>query len=166
MRIVSSRVNYLVPVTGIDLHFCLGAKIKVATSVCTGGSRCPPDICIWMGSIPLSPYQKKHPRRGAFFGAGDRDRTGTDFTPRDFKSLVSACSTTPAWGSDSYGITFCFDRQGSQLVKIQRKCRQAFFDEPIQLRQVHILHGLHGLHRSGIEFRITGLLLIDTLGIG
>ena len=32
-------------------------------------------------------------------GAGDRDRTGTDFTPRDFKSLVSACSTTPAYGS-------------------------------------------------------------------
>ena len=29
-------------------------------------------------------------------GAGDRTRTGTDFTPRDFKSLVSAYSTTPA----------------------------------------------------------------------
>ena len=28
-------------------------------------------------------------------GAGDRDRTGTLFTARDFKSLVSACSTTP-----------------------------------------------------------------------
>ena len=36
------------------------------------------------------------PERGVFFGAGDRDRTGTDFTPRDFKSLVSAYSTTPA----------------------------------------------------------------------
>ena len=34
------------------------------------------------------------------FGAGDRDRTGTRFTARDFKSLVSACSTTPA----SYSI--------------------------------------------------------------
>ena len=40
---------------------------------------------------------KKHPHRGAFFGAADRDRTGTDFTPRDFKSLVSACSTTAAY---------------------------------------------------------------------
>ena len=28
--------------------------------------------------------------------AGGRTRTGTDFTPRDFKSLVSANSTTPA----------------------------------------------------------------------
>ena len=32
-----------------------------------------------------------------FIGAADRDRTGTDFTPRDFKSLVSACSTTAAY---------------------------------------------------------------------
>ena len=29
-------------------------------------------------------------------GAADRGRTGTDFTPRDFKSLVSAYSTTAA----------------------------------------------------------------------
>ena len=33
------------------------------------------------------------------FGAGDRGRTGTLFTARDFKSLVSAYSTTPALGS-------------------------------------------------------------------
>ena len=31
-----------------------------------------------------------------FFGAADRDRTGTLFRARDFKSLVSACSTTAA----------------------------------------------------------------------
>ena len=30
------------------------------------------------------------------FYAADRGRTGTDFTPRDFKSLVSAYSTTAA----------------------------------------------------------------------
>ena len=30
-------------------------------------------------------------------GAADRGRTGTDFTPRDFKSLVSAYSTTAAY---------------------------------------------------------------------
>ena len=29
-------------------------------------------------------------------GAGNRNRTGTDFTPRDFKSLVSTYSTMPA----------------------------------------------------------------------
>lgn len=31
-----------------------------------------------------------------FRNAGGRTRTGTVFTPRDFKSLVSANSTTPA----------------------------------------------------------------------
>ena len=31
------------------------------------------------------------------FGAGDRDRTGTGFLPRDFKSRASANSATPAW---------------------------------------------------------------------
>jgi hypothetical protein len=31
-----------------------------------------------------------------YIGAGDRDRTGMDFHPRDFKSLASANSATPA----------------------------------------------------------------------
>ena len=29
--------------------------------------------------------------------AGDRNRTGTDFTPQDFKSCASASSATPAF---------------------------------------------------------------------
>ena len=32
-----------------------------------------------------------------FFGAANRNRTGTDFTPRDFKSLVSTYSTIAAY---------------------------------------------------------------------
>ena len=35
-------------------------------------------------------------KRGLFVGAADRGRTGTMFPPRDFKSLVSAYSTTAA----------------------------------------------------------------------
>ena len=35
--------------------------------------------------------------RVLFFGAGGRARTDTGFIPRDFKSLASANSTTPAW---------------------------------------------------------------------
>ena len=59
-------------------------------------------------TIPKS----RMPRWGILlFGAADRDRTGTDFTPRDFKSLVSACSTTAAWVTDSNGITFLELRQ-------------------------------------------------------
>ena len=37
------------------------------------------------------------PQGGVPDGAADRDRTGTLFTARDFKSLVSACSTTAAY---------------------------------------------------------------------
>ena len=36
------------------------------------------------------------------FGAGDRGRTGTVFPPRDFKSLASAYSATPAFQTSSY----------------------------------------------------------------
>ena len=41
-------------------------------------------------------HQKRRTLRVVFFGAGNRNRTGTDFTPRDFKSLVSTYSTMPA----------------------------------------------------------------------
>ncbi len=44
---------------------------------------------------------QKHPpsMQPIVFGAGDRDRTGTGLVdPRDFKSLASAYSATPARG--------------------------------------------------------------------
>ena len=45
-------------------------------------------------------FYKEIKKRGKslsfLFGAGNRNRTGTDFTPRDFKSLVSTYSTMPA----------------------------------------------------------------------
>ena len=52
----------------------------------------------------FDPFPRTKHKREAFglpfiFGAGDRDRTGTLFTARDFKSLVSAYSTTPAVGT-------------------------------------------------------------------
>ncbi len=45
-------------------------------------------------ALPSAP--KKHPYR-VLFGAGGRARTDTGFIPRDFKSLASANSTTPAY---------------------------------------------------------------------
>ena len=66
-------------------------------------------------SRPLLIPKKDTPCGVSFFGAGDRDRTGTDFTPRDFKSLVSACSTTPA--ANRYFTTICSVRQGTQKQK-------------------------------------------------
>ncbi len=50
-----------------------------------------------------------------FLGAGDRDRTGTLFTARDFKSLVSAYSTTPAALTDNSIFFPC--RQGASRGK-------------------------------------------------
>ena len=55
-----------------------GGKRKVAASVCTGSSRCPPDICIYMGSTPFLflPNRKDHPAGWSFlFGAGYGSRT-------------------------------------------------------------------------------------------
>ena len=48
---------------------------------------------------------KKAPLLGAFFGAGGRARTDTGFIPRDFKSLASANSTTPA----RYAVLFFYN---------------------------------------------------------
>ena len=52
------------------------------------------------------------------FGAGNRNRTGTDFTPRDFKSLVSTYSTMPA--SLSYRNTIFAFRQGEERRILRR----------------------------------------------
>ena len=55
-----------------------GGKRKVAASVCTGSSRCPPDICIYMGPTPFLflPNKKDHPAGWSFlFGAGYGSRT-------------------------------------------------------------------------------------------
>ena len=68
----------------------------VATSVCTGVSNLPPAGCIEMGSIPLPNQKESTPKGCSLFGAGNRNRTGTLFTARDFKSLVSTYSTMPA----------------------------------------------------------------------
>lgn len=53
---------------GSRLPFLQWEERKEAASVCTGGSGCPPDSCIWMGSTPcfLLPDKKKPPRRVAF----------------------------------------------------------------------------------------------------
>ena len=51
-----------------------------------------------LAAIPPRYINNGTPRWGVpLFGAADRNRTGTDFTPRDFKSLVSTYSTTAAY---------------------------------------------------------------------
>ena len=46
---VHCRMRIKNAVAGLDLHFAFG-EITVATSLRTGGSKCPPDTCIQMGS--------------------------------------------------------------------------------------------------------------------
>ena len=46
-------------------------------------------------SAPVTKESRPHWGRDSF-GAGNRNRTGTLFTARDFKSLVSTYSTMPA----------------------------------------------------------------------
>ena len=70
-----------------------------------------------MGSIPFS-FTKQNSdliRGRCFVGAGNRNRTGTDFTPRDFKSLVSTYSTMPA--------NICLFSLYRPRFKVQRRWR-------------------------------------------
>ena len=71
-----------------------------------------------------SPHQNQNrvPIRGLCFGAGDRTRTGTLFPARDFKSLASTNSTTPACRPRKgrlrllYLIILCLLRQETDAV--------------------------------------------------
>ena len=53
-------VCFWAPPVGLDMHFLsFGEKIKVATSVCTGCRKCPPDTSTAMGSSPPVVSNKK-----------------------------------------------------------------------------------------------------------
>ena len=90
---------------------CFGARRMSSASV-----RLRPSSTAATRSTPSSRHRRRSPRspeshlrfdskapvKGTpngvpFTGAADRNRTGTDFTPRDFKSLVSTYSTTTAY---------------------------------------------------------------------
>ncbi len=52
------------------------------------GSRFPKEI--------KKTHRTRNPVRLSFLNAGNRNRTGTGFTPQDFKSCASASSAMPA----------------------------------------------------------------------
>ena len=82
----------------ICIFFPLGKENNGVVPVEPGTTGSPPDCRIQMGSSPVPVTSKKAPHSGCFFaGAGNRTRTGTLFTARDFKSLVSTDFTMPAW---------------------------------------------------------------------
>ena len=98
--------------TGLDLHFAFGEN------------NCSHQFLNWWqqpatGRLHLNGFdswllqQKTRPPLGVgSFGAGNRNRTGTLFTARDFKSLVSTYSTMPA--SFCYRSTILTFRQGER----------------------------------------------------
>ena len=115
------------PATGIDLHFLFLLEKE---------NNCSHQFLNWWqqvstGHLHLDGFDslvagdKKRERQKplSFFGAGNRNRTGTDFTPRDFKSLVSTYSTMPA--SFRYRSTKFPFRQGERGQKNPwaAKCR-------------------------------------------
>ena len=65
------------------------------------------------------------------FYAADRGRTGTDFTPRDFKSLVSAYSTTAANIKLTLRLYYTFQNLSRLIPLLSNK------NEPIQSAQAH-----------------------------
>ena len=110
-------LTFLVPLTGIEpvrillrgilsplclpvppqrlIHFFTDLRSVVPLSVC--GARQPLRLSIQACVLPTAALAALALASATGGGqARGRDRTGTDFTPRDFKSLVSACSTTAA----------------------------------------------------------------------
>ena len=68
---------------------------------------------------------------GYLFGAGDRTRTGTSFTSRDFKSLVSTYSTTPATGSMVSHFLLC----------VKSHCGNDLLNNCFQFRRMGAVNG-------------------------
>ena len=62
----------------------------------------------WVRVRLLFGIKKGHPVEVSFFGAGNRTRTGTLLTARDFKSLVSTDFTMPALVTETYYHIFIF----------------------------------------------------------
>ena len=101
LQIVKCRCPFAVPEKIFGLtpfldFFDRCTRCALALSATGGAQARGQDLTIRF-SLPETDSKKSRPQKGSgFFGAGDRDRTGTLFRARDFKSLVSACSTTPA----------------------------------------------------------------------
>ena len=63
-----------------------------------------PNICGILPSTVFRDSKRRRKNASSFAGAENRTRTGTDVTPRDFKSLASAYSATSASLEASPGI--------------------------------------------------------------
>ena len=89
------------PVTGLDLHFLSPKGKKIIVWFPSSRKPATPHRGVAFKWVRVRfPWIPKYARPlwgRAYFGAGNRTRTGTLFTARDFKSLVSTYFTIPAW---------------------------------------------------------------------
>ena len=106
MEIDCFRFCFLVPLSCCGARRMSSASVRLRPSP-TAATRSPRCIRHWRrsGRSPESHLRfdsessipaKGTPKGVPFAGAADRNRTGTLFTARDFKSLVSTYSTTTA----------------------------------------------------------------------
>ena len=79
---MSGNVRWSVTPNGLVCISAQGAEIKVATSVCTGGSNMPPAYCDFDGSSPYQTNKKEVIQKDDIF-FGDPERTRTVDLQRD-----------------------------------------------------------------------------------
>ena len=65
--------------------------------------------------------QKRRPEKVVFFGAGNRNRTGTDFTPRDFLTTIAfatrlVCGLDHAFTCSRWSVSGLYTFQGASLA--------------------------------------------------
>ena len=120
-----SALSPTAPLTSKGSLFRCGARLLRSVVSTTGGNdrKRPPS---GTGTCCASPspepfrgwdqrHQKKQPLWAAFFGAGDRTRTGTSKPTRDFKSLVS--TIPPHRRVECYFTTDCRLRQAISALE-------------------------------------------------
>ncbi len=83
-----------------------------------------------------------------FCGAGNRTRTGTPVTARDFKSLVSTYSTMPAW---DYPTTFSFFRQVIPMPLCLHTFFVVFTQNAVDFSYGVVYHGYVNMVRISAE---------------
>ena len=81
----------------IDLHFCPLGRNDCSHQCLHWWQQVSTGHLHLDGFDSVQDQKKRDALHPSSFGAADRNRTGTDFTPRDFKSLVSTYSTTAAY---------------------------------------------------------------------
>ena len=91
--------------------------VRVAPPATGGAPLIPRNLTI--GSIRQ--HQKRTPIRVSFFGAGNRNRTGTDFTPRDFLTTIAfatrlVCGLDHAFTCSRWSVSGLYTFQGASLA--------------------------------------------------